>query len=395
MDTFFQKLRDIQKKERSTGSLSRIDDTFYDDASCYLQELLKEVDKSPLSLEAYQLRDAQRITIEIRERREFKIIQSAITNVQKSHNLFKGHEQDSTLYEEVPINLTPEEERFYKAIVDVMVDNRQGLLSEIRSTRGSQNKIGFKPKEAESKPEKEVSSKKIPDEKSIDNKASSQDNKASKKRPKKEEDQSRNLGSTIDEDQITLMFGQAPDDLLRDEDNNPVKLKDKKTDIKTPFKKPEVPKEDTITLQNNDEYHRRDVKQKESGAQEVTTNLSDNKDMQSSQENPQDTHTTHSIKDTQESNDQIPNKEDNQDHQEYNQEDQKLDRRVDDDTSKDTASQEVDIDEDALVEFCKKVSTDILDENLNSYGPFEKRDMVILPSSLINILLSRNIIKLL
>ena len=65
MDTFFQKLRDIQKKERNDGPLSEIDDTFYDDASNYLQHLLKIVDDNPLSLEAYQLRDAKRITVEI------------------------------------------------------------------------------------------------------------------------------------------------------------------------------------------------------------------------------------------------------------------------------------------------------------------------------------------
>ena len=74
MDTFFQTLRDIQKKERATGTLSEVDEGFYGDASKYLQDLLKIVNDNPLSLEAYQLRDAQRITSEICERREVKII---------------------------------------------------------------------------------------------------------------------------------------------------------------------------------------------------------------------------------------------------------------------------------------------------------------------------------
>ena len=120
MDTFFQKLRDIQKKERTTGTLSEVDDSFYTDASNYLQELLKMVDNNPLSLEAYQLRDAQRITTEICERREFKIVSTAATNVQKAHDLFRGHKKDSELYDVIPYNTTPEEEEFYKKIVQLM-----------------------------------------------------------------------------------------------------------------------------------------------------------------------------------------------------------------------------------------------------------------------------------
>ena len=125
MNDFFRKLRDIQKKERTDGPLSEIDDSFYDDASNYLQSLLKVVDDNPLSLEAYQLRDAQRITIEICERREAKIISSAISNVQKAHDIFKGHNKNSELYEVIPYNVTPEEEKLYKDVVNTIISHRE------------------------------------------------------------------------------------------------------------------------------------------------------------------------------------------------------------------------------------------------------------------------------
>ena len=145
MDTFFQTLRDIQKKERATGTLSEVDEGFYGDASKYLQDLLKIVNDNPLSLEAYQLRDAQRITSEICERREVKIITSAITNVQRSHNLFKGHDKNSQLYDEIPYNTTPEEEQLYREVVDKLISYREGLISNITPQKKKTNKIGFKP----------------------------------------------------------------------------------------------------------------------------------------------------------------------------------------------------------------------------------------------------------
>ena len=105
------------------------------------------VNNNPLSLEAYQLRDAQRITTEICERREFKIVSTAATNVQKSHDIFKGHKNDSELYDVIPYNTTPEEEEFYRKIVDMMVSHREHLMEKIIiNNQSNETKIGFKPK---------------------------------------------------------------------------------------------------------------------------------------------------------------------------------------------------------------------------------------------------------
>ena len=293
MNDFFRKLRDIQKKERTDGPLSEIDDSFYDDASNYLQSLLKVVDDNPLSLEAYQLRDAQRITIEICERREAKIISSAISNVQKAHDIFKGHNKNSELYEVIPYNVTPEEEKLYKDVVNTIISHRENLMEEIIPHRNSETKIGFMPNEV-SKEIKEEFTK-------------------------------------------AMMYGKAPDELLFDENNNPIKeVKQKKTDITTPFTPPKPPVEDTVVLQNNQSKPNIDDKSNQTEEDLV-----------------------------------VP--------------DEILNDEVDD---------TVIYNSEELVEFKEDICTDILDENEKTYGPFENKDMVLLPKSIVKILNHRNVINI-
>ncbi|MDD6285915.1 MAG: hypothetical protein PUA60_04345 [Methanobacteriaceae archaeon] len=317
MDTFFQRLRDIQKKERTTGTLSEIEDTFYDEASQYLQQLLEVVDKNPLSLEAYQLRDAQRITVEICERREVKIITTAISNVQKSHDIFKGYKKDTELYEEIPYNVTPEEEKLYKDIVNTIISHREGLMESIEPHRDTETKIGFKPRKVK-KPEKQDT---ITPHEEITRESTTE--KTSKPAPPK-----------LDESQIAMMFGQAPDDVLLDENNNPVKSKPK-TDITTPFTPPAPPQTDTVTLQNTDEE-----KQEEIHDNTIEKQVT-------SEDKQEETEVTPQIQ--------------------YN--------------------------EEELVEFKKDVTTDILDENEKTYGPFKVRDVVLLPRSIVKILRQNEVIK--
>ncbi|HNS26340.1 MAG TPA: hypothetical protein PKK85_09760, partial [Methanobacteriaceae archaeon] len=73
MDEFFQKLREIQKKERNLSGLAPVGENFYQNISNYFNVLMKKIDDNPFSFESYLLRDAQRITAEICERREHKI----------------------------------------------------------------------------------------------------------------------------------------------------------------------------------------------------------------------------------------------------------------------------------------------------------------------------------
>ena len=136
MDEFFQKLREIQKKERSISGLSRVGDNFYTEVSNYLNGLMRKIDNNPFSFESYLLRDAQRIVAEICERREHKIANSAVMNVQRAYQLFKeSKSKDSSDDNQiiVPINSTPEEEGLYLELVESFIKYRGKLTAPLMS----------------------------------------------------------------------------------------------------------------------------------------------------------------------------------------------------------------------------------------------------------------------
>ena len=131
MDEFFQKLRTIQKKERSTGGLARVGDNFYKKVHEYVDQLTKRIDNDPFCPEYYLLRDTQRITMEICEKREHKITDSAVMNVQRSYHLFKGKPKFD-LQDTTPLNLTPEEEELYFALIGVIKEYRGKLIPSLQ-----------------------------------------------------------------------------------------------------------------------------------------------------------------------------------------------------------------------------------------------------------------------
>ena len=136
MDEFFQKLREIQKKERSISGLSRVGDNFYTEVSNYLNMLMRKIDNNPFSFESYLLRDAQRIVAEICERREHKIANSAVMNVQRAYQLFKeskSKDSPSDTQITIPINSTPEEEGLYLELVDSFIKYRGKLTAPLMS----------------------------------------------------------------------------------------------------------------------------------------------------------------------------------------------------------------------------------------------------------------------
>ncbi len=148
MDEFFQKLREIQKKERSISGLSRVGDNFYTEVSNYLNGLMRKIDNNPFSFESYLLRDAQRIVAEICERREHKIANSAVMNVQRAYQLFKeSKSKDSSKDNQItiPINSTPEEEGLYLELVDSFIKYRgkltAPLMSYIQKNQGNHAEI--------------------------------------------------------------------------------------------------------------------------------------------------------------------------------------------------------------------------------------------------------------
>lgn len=161
MDEFFQKLREIQKKERSISGLSRVGDHFYTEVSNYLNGLMRKIDDNPFSFESYLLRDAQRIVAEICERREHKIANSAVMNVQRAYQLFKETKAKGSSDNQitVPINSTPEEEFLYLELVESIVKYREKLtaplMSYIQKNHGNNGKMPVKSK---SRPERSAKS---------------------------------------------------------------------------------------------------------------------------------------------------------------------------------------------------------------------------------------------
>lgn len=130
MDEFFQKLRRIQKKERTESGLARVGDDFYERVHSYLEDLLEAVGNDPFAKEHYLIRDTQRIATEICERREHKITDSAVMNVQRSYHLFNGKPQFD-LQDTTPLNMTPEEEELYFSLIETLREFREKIIPSI------------------------------------------------------------------------------------------------------------------------------------------------------------------------------------------------------------------------------------------------------------------------
>lgn len=146
MDQFYQTLRKIQKKERNNGTLARVEETFYPDIHNYLDSLKQKAMTDPFSNAHGLLKEAQIIATEICERREHKITDAAVVNIHRSYSLFIGEPQFD-LIDTTPLNLTPEEEKFYFSIIDTLKNHRENISLEKLS------------EDTEIKPKKEVISK--------------------------------------------------------------------------------------------------------------------------------------------------------------------------------------------------------------------------------------------
>lgn len=119
MDQFYQVLRKVQKKERNNGTLARVEETFYNDMHEYMDELRQRAISDPFSKAPALLREAQIIATDICQRRETKISNSAVLNIHRSYHLFTGKPQFD-LVDTTPLNLTPEEEKFYYSLIDTL-----------------------------------------------------------------------------------------------------------------------------------------------------------------------------------------------------------------------------------------------------------------------------------
>ena len=146
MDEFFQRLREIQKKERSTSGLAGVGDNFYKDVHNYLNKLIMKIGNNPFSFESYLLRDARRIAAEICERREYKITSSALMNVHRIYRVFdeKSEKSDVNSPALPPANLTPEEEDLYYSLVKSLSQYRQGMKSPLAQLKAKNSKQELK-----------------------------------------------------------------------------------------------------------------------------------------------------------------------------------------------------------------------------------------------------------
>lgn len=128
-DQFYQTLRNVQKKERNNGSLARVEETFYNDIHEYLDGLRKKAMEDPFSNVHGILKNAQMIATDICERREKKITESAVVNIHRSYHLFTGR-PEFDLVDTTPLNLTPEEEKFYYSLIDTLKNHRGNISLE-------------------------------------------------------------------------------------------------------------------------------------------------------------------------------------------------------------------------------------------------------------------------
>ena len=125
----FHTLRKIQKKERDNGTLAHVEETFYDDIHKYLNELKQSAIDNPFSDVYNTLNEARRIATEICEKREYKITNTAVLNINRSFQLFVG-EQEFDLVDSMPLNLTPEEEVFYFSLIDTLKNHKLNLSGQ-------------------------------------------------------------------------------------------------------------------------------------------------------------------------------------------------------------------------------------------------------------------------
>ncbi len=160
MDEFFQRLREIQKKERTISGLADVGDNFYNEVFIYLNKLLKEIGDNPLSFYSYLHRDARRIAAEIGERREHKIINSALLNIQKSQELFSENSSKNGIDSPAlpPQNMTPEEENLYYSISKSFSKYREGMVNPLTEFKAKKEEVkSSKIEEKTEKPEKIIS----------------------------------------------------------------------------------------------------------------------------------------------------------------------------------------------------------------------------------------------
>ena len=129
MDQIYQELRKVQKKERNNGTLARVDEDFYTKIHEYMDKLRQQAMDDPFSKALNLLKQSQIIATDVCQRREKKITEAAVVNIHRSYHLFTGKPQFD-LVDTTPLNLTPEEEKFYYSLIDTLKNHRDNISLE-------------------------------------------------------------------------------------------------------------------------------------------------------------------------------------------------------------------------------------------------------------------------
>ena len=175
MDQFYQILRKVQKKERNNATLARVEEDFYNQLQEYVDKLKQQAMSDPFSKAPTLLKQAQIIATEICQRREKKIADAAVVNIHRSYHLFTGKPQFD-LVDTTPLNLTPEEEKFYYSLIDTLKNHRSNIsLEKLSDDDETSSQPIIKPKETqtntltpdvvvENKPENPIVENKVEEE---------------------------------------------------------------------------------------------------------------------------------------------------------------------------------------------------------------------------------------
>ncbi len=135
LDTFFQKLRKIQKRETNENGLARVGPDFYPKVDSYINMLRDKLESNPFADEEHRLlKNTQIIASDICARREHKIADIAVNNIQRAYLLFKGKQPQFDSQDTTPLNLTPEEEQLYFSLMDTLRGHRTSLFPSLNNT---------------------------------------------------------------------------------------------------------------------------------------------------------------------------------------------------------------------------------------------------------------------
>ena len=107
----FDKVREMQRKEKKDTALSEIDEDFYPSLSLFVKQATKAYKTSPDTEKLRELENSSKLARDMFDKREQKILMKALRSARGA----KGKEE----------NMTPEEKKLFNALVASLVEHRK------------------------------------------------------------------------------------------------------------------------------------------------------------------------------------------------------------------------------------------------------------------------------